>query len=257
MSMNQRYTFFCSIFFMKAVLGVMSVLAKPTEQTNQKASAGVVFQGMTEEGIVRNTFLCGKHSVTSAGTSGVTVAAQDCSAHQVLQAIGFDISGGKTVQFFNNFTYWLRQKGQEEQAYQINHPQATQSDIAAHMQSKGWGSMGAYCILISTNEILQNMVAPHKQARAGQIKVIVQLWYNGDNLIQLWSQDVAIMTPGQNFTVVISNAVDSNLITMLQESDHVQGYLKSIGKIMQPNNRNIARYHDAKDSPRMVRIQVS
>lgn len=217
-------------------------------------ATGIIFQGIAEQGISKDTFLCGDTSVTAASIAGTNFESSDCSINNIQDTIGFDISGGKTIQFFNDFTYWIRQKSKIEQDYQINNPGA---NVASYMSQQGWSAMGAFCILISTNSILQEIVGQAKQAGSGKIKVVAQLWYNGDNLIQLWSQDVAIMEPGQSFIVNINNSVDADLLTTLQNSATVKGYLSSIGTAVQPSNRNMNTYNAASDSPRTIRIKVS
>lgn len=242
--------------FFAAVVPAAKAVAKNVS-TSSVATAGAIFQGITEQGIVKNTFLCEDSSVTESSISGSNVASSDCSINKIKDAIGFDVSGGKTIQFLNNFAYWTRQKSQAEQNYQINNPQASDSDVQNYMQQNGWGSIGAFCIVISTNEVLQEVIEPDKQAGSGEIKVIVQLWYSGDNLIQLWSQDVAMLNPGQTFTLALSNAADTDLSTVLQASSTLSGYISTISKTMQPDNRNTQTYAAAIDSARMVRIQVA
>lgn len=252
--------FLCIICFIKPVFGAVVPVAKAVGKSSLASSSGnvgAIFQGITEQGVVKNTFLCGDSSVTESSIAGNNVEATDCSMSKVKEAIGFDISGGKTIQFLNNFTYWTRQKSQAEQNYQINNSQASDSDVTSYMQQNGWGAIGAFCIIISTNEILQEIIEPNTQASSGKIKVVAQLWYSGNNLIQLWSQDVAIINPGQGFTLAISNTADTNLTTALQASVGTSGYLGTIGKAIQPDNRNAQAYAAAVDSPRMVRIQTA
>ncbi len=255
---NRIYVSLCVIVSVQSCFGIVATPAVPAAPVSSAASlSGVIFQGMTESGVNRNTFLCGYSSVNSSQDTGHEVSGADCTVGAIQSAIGFDVSGGRTLQFFNNFTYWLRKKSEKEQAYRIDTPTATDGSVDAYMESDGWGSMGAYCIIVSTNEIMQEVVGQGKQASAGEIKVVVQLWYNGDSLIQLWSQDVAILNPGQSFTIAISNAVDSALPAMLQATSGIKGYLKVVGKSMQPDNRKKHSYNDATNSPRTVRILVS
>lgn len=271
--MNKMYRAFLSISIMAGtVFGARVPVAKTigkspqssvvksigkSNQASPAGASGIVFQGMTEQGVTRDTFLCGEVSVTANSLAGANAESGDCSINKIKEAIGFDVSEGRTIQFFNNFTYWLRQKSQAEQLYRVDNPEASDSDVVSHMQKKGWASMGAYCVIISTNEILQEIIGQASLAGSKAVKVIAQLWYNGDSLIQLWSQDVAVMQPGQSFTIAISNAADADLSTSLQAFAHQAGYLNSIGKSMQPDNRNADSYTAAINSPRTIRIQVA
>lgn len=222
---------------------------KVSSQKNQK-SAGITFKGVTESNVVVNTFLCEK--------DGVNFEAEDCTTDRIKNAVGFDISGGYTLQFFNNFTYWIKQKEKYEQQLKINHPylKANQDALAKRMQKDGWGLImpdgsvvgGAYCIIISTNPVLQQAIEPDKQVAKGEskVKVIAQLWYNGNNLIQLWSQDVQILSAGKSFSVKISSDPDMQLDVILAAKIKGQDdYISAVTKLVQPNNRNIEAYNNA------------
>lgn len=263
--MNLKVTcLLCIAFVLPQSFFVMgSQAAKEASLTNssQGASAvatpatttGVVFAGLTESGVTRNTFLCGATSVTGSAASGTNFEASNCAITAVKAAAGFDISEGATLQFFNNFTYWLQQKSEQEQSYQIN-DSLTGSALGEKMNSEGWGSMGACCVIVSTNQIVKETVYQSVVANSGEVKVVVQLWYNGDNLIQLWSQDSVSLKPGQSFTVAISNSPDARLKSTFVAGTGLAQYLAAINNDMQPDNRNEDSYSAATNSPRMVRI---
>ena len=223
----------------------------------------IIFNGISESGITQNSFLCGKQGVgtVSSAKGGTNFEAVDCDYTEIQGAVGFDISKGHTLQFFNNFTYWLRKKGDREQDIKSGDTNSTggsltTAEVTAKMDSEGWGSIGAFCIIISTNPTLQKSVLPDKQPEKGETKLIVQLWYNGNDLIQLWSQDVVMIKQGQNFTIAISNGEDSNLEAILVDKDQ-SSYMKAVVGLMQPINRNSQAYQQAANSPRMVRINVA
>lgn len=243
----------------QASSGTLTVAKGSSGSIVSQSSTGATFQGMTETGVIKNTFLCGQTGVGNiAGSGGQNFESDTCTINAIQTVVGFDISGGKTVQFFNNFTYWLQQKGQQEEYYKTNNPDLAQDPdgLENKMNSDGWAAMGAYCILITTNEILQETVEPTIVAGKGQIKVIVQLLYNGGDLIQLWSQDVALLEQGQSFVIGISNAADTNLPSAIKASTDSQQYLAAVSKAMQPNNRASDTYNAATGSPRTVRIVV-
>lgn len=287
------------LFFVPKICGSSNVKSDVpgTKKGDSSKSAqpigGVVFNGMTENGVKRNTFLCGytlvdkKHGVdgifvaddckaaklskaagfdisglcsyTSAekkSGGGLNVEADDCKVAAISRAVGFDVSGGQTLQFFNNFTYWLKEKTKKEQSYKIN-DQLDGDDLEKKMDSEGWGSMGAYCIIVTTNQMLQKVIAPDMVVDAGQVKVIVQLWYNGGNLIQLWSQDVKAIAQGKSFAVAITNDEDSSLKQALTVSTKTDQYFSAVTSMMQPDNRLEEAYNAASTSPRKVRIVVA
>ena len=272
--MKKKLIYFLFIInSMQIILGSLQKTIKPTNSQQPSASAtitteqqeennssisssGIFFQGLTENGVKKNTFLCGNNSATKSNTSGKNFQDSDCDISSIQNAIGFDISGGRQLQFFNNFTYWLKKKSQTEQFYQIN--DSLQDDaLDSKMQSEGWSEIGAFCIIISTNQILQDTIFQSQKANTGETKVIVQLLYNGDNLIQLWSQDATILKEGQSFTIAITNASDDRLkSTFAADPSSLSSYLSAISKNIQPDNRNSDSYNNAEDSPRTVRIQI-
>ncbi|MCX5924355.1 MAG: hypothetical protein NTZ68_02960 [Candidatus Dependentiae bacterium] len=199
----------------------------------------VVFQGLDDSAVKINTFSC------PAGSTGST----DCSSADA-NSIGLVLSDQKPLQFFNNQSYWLRQQAQVEQHAQTV-LRRSGADLQTYMQGEGWVAMGSYCIFISTNRILTDVVMPAVKASADQVKVVVQLWYNGENLIQLWSQDAAVMPKTQGFKVVVSSAQDAQISTLPKLSDETN-FLDKIG--LQINNRTV-QYGKAKNSPRSVKIQ--
>lgn len=249
------------LFFVPKICGSSNVKSdvsgtrKGDSSKSSQSIGGIVFNGMTENGVKRNTFLCGYTSVEKKSGGGVNVEADDCKVTAIKEAVGFDVSGGQTLQFFNNFTYWLKEKIKKEQSYKIN-DQLDGDDLEKKMDSEGWGSMGAYCIIVTTNQMLQKVIAPDMVVDAGQVKVIVQLWYNGGNLIQLWSQDVKAIALGKSFAVAITNDEDSSLKQALTVSTKSDQYFSAVTSLMQPDNRLEDAYNAASTSPRKVRIVV-
>ncbi|MFA5998925.1 MAG: hypothetical protein WC747_02830 [Candidatus Babeliales bacterium] len=201
----------------------------------------VVFQGLDDSSIKINTFSC------PSGSTGST----DCSDADT-NAKGLVLSDQMPLQLFNNQSYWLRQQAQVEQHAQTV-LRRTGSDLQTYMQDQGWVAMGSYCILISTNPILTDVVMRDKKASGDQVKVVIQLWYNGENLIQLWSQDAAVMSKTQGFNVVVSSAQDDQISKLPKLSDATT-FLDKIG--LQINNRT-TQYGKAKNSPRSVKIKVA
>lgn len=199
----------------------------------------VVFHGLVETGITKNNFSC---------SSSVD---QTCS-NVDSGAIGFNLSASQSLQFFNNQSYWLRQEAGIESDLVTN---KKYSGVALRnkMISEGWVAMGSYCILISVDPILTEIVMPTvKPSTANQVKVVVQLWYNGDQQIQLWSQDAAILSKNQGFQVMITSDIDSQ-ITLLPSLESQTSFLGQIG--LQQNNRQSA-YGQATGCPRMVKIKA-
>lgn len=210
-----------------------------------RAPVGISFRGIQEEGVNKNTFLC---PVEASGSS--------CSQETINDAVGFDISGGKNLQFFDNFVYWLLQKAHREQFVKED-LRYDGVALTKKMNQEGWGATNAYCIIISTNPMLQQLVMPGQSVAKGKQKVIVQLWYSGQDVIQLWSQDVVELSPGQGFKVIVSNNEDDKLEALIDESKKAVGlavFLEKLG--LQANNRKDAEYAQATGSPRMVRIEV-
>jgi hypothetical protein len=200
----------------------------------------VVFQGLIETGITKNSFMC---PLSAAGS-------QDCSNVDA-GAIGFKLTGSQILQFFNNQSYWLRQEVQQKQNLQTNQRYSA-SDLQAKMASEGWVAMGGYCILISVGHILNDVVMPTVQASGDNVKVVVQLWYNGDQLIQLWSQDAVVLKKDQGFQVLVTSDTDTQ-VAQLPALTAETTFLGQLG--LQQNNRQ-PEYMQAAGCPRMVKIQA-
>lgn len=215
-----------------------------TLPTNNASSADIVFKGLTEIGISKNTFLCGKTSVGQGSAGGTGFEAGDCNYNTIENAVGVDMAGGHTLQFFNNFMYWVQQKSQKIQAIEATREaspsQSGRDAETARLQQKvdqlndqaGWGTLGPQCVIISTSSILQETIEPGQQAGADQVKVVAQLWYSGDYLIQLWSQDVAMIPKGKGFTISLSNVSDATLKSAAGSS---QEHLAQISEIIDSN----------------------
>ncbi|HSW77104.1 MAG TPA: hypothetical protein VLG50_08655 [Candidatus Saccharimonadales bacterium] len=215
----------------------------------------VIFQGLKENSnVTKNTFSC------PTAASG----ASDCS-NADSNASGFVVTQQSPLQFFNNQSYWLRREAEKRQDYQTNQP-LSGTELDSKMQSEGWVAMGSYCILISTNSVLTDVVMPNVTASGDQVKVVVQLWYNGENNIQLWSQDAAVMSATQGFSVLISSDQDdqisqlpvlsasSSKLTQNSKLSDGKAFLNQIG--LQINNRT-NQYGKANNSPRSVKIQLA
>lgn len=261
--------------------------------STENTSLGVVFKGVTESSITKNTFLCGKKGVGDVPSGGSNFEAEDCNYKMIQDAVGFDMSRGATLQFFNNFTYWLRQKGQREQFLKTNNPDLKGASLERKMAKEGWDFIGAECIIISTNPIVQKVVRPDLKPKGNEVKVVAQLWYNGDDLIQLWSQDVVMVPKGKSFAVALSNAQDNsdvfekratssgaaeqsiseakrsakNKAAKKQKKANkqtvaagphqsVHSYLGVVTKQMQPANRSSHDYEESVDSPRSIKITI-
>lgn len=208
--------------------------------------AQVLFQGLVEQSdIHKNTFLC-----PASAEDGV----QGCHNEQVA-AHGFDVSGGRTIQFCNNQQYWLQQEAARAQ-YVMTVLNYSGSALDQKLQDEGWKAMGGYAVVISTNPLLVNHVMPEIVASTGQAKVVVQLWYNGSDLIQLWSQDAMILDQGASFQVVLSSTVDNRLSSLFAASTKTSSWQNDfLSKLeLQPNNRKKSDYDSAVGSPRQVRI---
>lgn len=212
---------------------------------------GVVFTGLTEKNISKNNFLC-------------PTQAYDCSQATIEGAAGYNLSGGKTLQFFNNQVYWARQKALREQY--LSKVERYKTSEAVHisglqtlqqkMMSDGWGAMGGYCIIITTDPMTAYVAQPNQVPASGQVKLVVQLWYSGDLLLQLWSQDVAILSANKSFSVQVSSDADPltgvevaaiNSSTPLKTS-----FLSGLGFV--EFNRKSSLYSIATQSPRTVKI---
>jgi len=212
---------------------------------SQSLKTDVIFQGITETGVTKNNFLC--PSLTSSAVSCVSADAN---------AINFTLPSGQILQLFNSQPYWLDQEAIKQQ-YDLQVLDYTQSEIQAELDSTGWGAMGGYCLLITTNPVLTGIVMPTVIAASGQEKVVVQLWYNGEQSLQLWSQDALAINQGTGFTISISSATDplSELSTTSTSSGLKATFLAGLN--LQPNNRNASIYNIATDSPRSITITQS
>ena len=153
------------------------------------------FMGIIEDGSVKkNNFLC----PLSLNASGNVVCNNMDTGMR-----GFDISGGHTIQIFNNQQYWLQQKFERQQLLIVQNYSGDRLTNA--MTQEGWDHMGAFSIIISTDPILAKAIESATVSGTGQIKLIVQLWYSSSTGLELWAQDVKLLNAGQNFTILVSN----------------------------------------------------
>lgn len=209
--------------------------------------AQILFQGLVEKSSInKNTFLC-----PASASDGV----QGCMDEQSA-AHGFDVSGGRTIQFCNNQQYWLQQETLQAQ-YISTVRNYTGSSLQEKLRDEGWTSMGGYAVVISTNPFLLDYVMPELVAQSGQVKVVVQLWYNGSDMIQLWSEDAIILDEGSGFNVTISSDTDDRLASLLAAAKSMgsswkDNFLAQLN--VQPDNRKKTDYQDANGSPRQVRL---
>ncbi|MBI2353266.1 hypothetical protein HYV11_03445 [Candidatus Dependentiae bacterium] len=224
--------------------------------TKKSLPSGIIFQGVTENNIKRNTFLCKK---TDQDSDSVNFESESCNFNTIQTAIGFSFSEGDMLQFFNNTIYWLEQRKQKERYYKLSE-NIKDDELNNKLSADGFVAMGVYSILLTTNPTLQKIITPEKTANSNQIKLIVQLLYNGNDLIQLWSQDVQILNKGQSFTIALTNDYDTTMQSTNQKASTTnqqeQFFLPAMSNFMQKHNRNESTYQGAKYSPRMVRIIV-
>tara|TARA_Y100000588_G_C14278104_1_gene935460 strand:+ start:435 stop:1502 length:1068 start_codon:yes stop_codon:yes gene_type:complete len=237
---NQKWLILIVFFHVLSASQQVAVNQKSVSSV-QPAENKVVFQGIAQgAGIKKNSFLCSSmtgtkvyYHTSSDANQQTTFGADDCFTAQINNAIGIDMSGGHTLQLFNQFMYWSRQKAQKIQAIEASQEsKATQAGINRQAQQvqdalntlnnqQGWDIIGPQCLIITTDPIMQKVIAPDKIAKTNEVKVVAQLWYSGDYLVQLWSQDVAMVPKGASFTVQVSAAVDTNLSNISSDqADH-------------------------------------
>jgi hypothetical protein len=85
------------------------------------------------------------------------------------------------------------------------------------------------------------------------------LLYNGDSLLQLWSQDAKVLDKDIKFQILISNNTDalaSLASTQSSTPESLQAAFLSDLKFVR-NNRKESVYQIATQSPRSVKIQES
>lgn len=244
-----------------------------------------VFMGLSQDGSVKkNNFLC----PLSLDASG-NVVCQNMDAGMV----GFDISGGHTIQIFNNQQYWLQQKFERQHLLIVREYQGDR--LSSTMTQEGWDHMGAFSIILTTDPVVLSCVNPEMIAIKGQVKLVAQLWYSASTGLQLWAQDVKLLNAGQNFMVLVSNSSsdlsDDSAITVIQTTPSLpipaaiplpslsdgltsvasttkssiakssttlenfkQQFLEQVG--FSPNNIDKNAYNAAYGSPRNIKIQV-
>ena len=200
---------------------------------------GLTFQGLTELGITKNSFLC-------SDSSAVACSNADAGA------IGCELMGSQPLQFFDNQLYWLQQKANRAEIVQTD-LRYTGSALENKLNAEGWGQMGAYCIIVSVDPVLVDVVMPNVEVNANQIKLVAQLWYNGGNLIQLWSQDAVAIDKTKSFKISITSDLDAQISRWFTSASS-KSFVGQIG--LQANNRQ-AEYAQANGSPRCVKIVVS
>ncbi len=155
-----------------------------------------VFMGISEDSSVnKNNFLC----PLSLNASG-NVVCNDMDAGM----IGFDISGGHTIQMFNNQQYWLQQKFEQQHILTVRGYQGDR--LSSTMTQEGWDHMGAFSVILTTDPVILSCINPEMIPAKGQVKLVIQLWYSGSTGLQLWAQDVQLLNTDQSFKVLISNS---------------------------------------------------
>lgn len=204
----------------------------------------VIFNGLTETKVSRNSFM------TPLLNSSSTFSPTDFNAK------GFNFSSSSILQLFNDQSYWLHQESIKKQ-YLATVLSYSGSELKNKMISDGWGAMGSYCLIISIDPILTSTIMPNLIANNEQEKVVVQLWYDGNNMLQLWSQDAALLSKNQEFNIAITSDIDplSELANSTTQSSIKTIFLK--GLHLQQKNRSQSTYQAATQSPRSVKIQAN
>lgn len=207
-------------------------------------SQAVIFNGLTETNISKNNFLCPANNSSSI----------PCTSSNT-NAIGFDFSSSKILQIFNDQAFWLHEQAVQSQ-YASQVLSYTGSELQDKMNSDGWGAMGSYCIIISIDPILTSIVQPKLKPKDDEEKLVVQLWYNGDGALQLWSQDAKILSKNAAFTVAVSNNTDP-LPEVIDTTSNSQPSLRAkfLSELhLQENSRKESVYQIATQSPRSIKI---
>ncbi len=140
--------------------------------------------------------------------------------------------------------------------------------LDAEMQKRGWKTTGAFLLVITTDSLITDQIDPDKIPAKGKIKVAAQLWYNGQDSVQLWAQDALLIDEGAAFSVSLSNS-DSSLYQEqkginqvgynLYKGDGPKSFLEIKKQFLQeielvPKNINQNEYISAYGSPRSVTI---
>jgi hypothetical protein len=203
----------------------------------------LMLNGIIETGVSKNNFLC----PTSTSSAVPCIDANQRYSNTVLV-------DGQILQIFNSQAYWVHEQANAEQ-YDTQVLAYTGSELEAKLQAQGWTAMGGYCILISTNSILTQIVKPELVAQKNQKKIVAQLWYNGDRLLQLWSQDATVVDADASITLEISNAVDplTEVKNLKQGTSLKDTFLYALP--LQPANRDETMYQSASACPRSIKIQ--
>lgn len=271
---------------MKYIFLIISFLISCT------ALGSVTFKGLLEDSSIdKNSFLCPS---SSEGEGDETCQNRD---HQ---ARGFKFDGPKILQIFNNQQYWVQQQYKERgllmaRAYgsdsdsdssekkkavagkdkKDKNDKKTQSsnnndDLAldAEMQKRGWKTTGAFLLVITTDNLITDQIEPSKISAKEKIKVAAQLWYNGQDSIQLWAQDTLLIDEGGTFSVSLSNSEsflyqEQKSINQAESKEYKGDGPKSFLEIKKqflqeielvPQNINMNEYMSALGSPRNVKI---
>ena len=212
---------------------------------SSEARTGIRFLGITESGVSISNFLC-----PSGMGNGIP-----CSTDEIDNAINFDMSGGRDLIFFNNFLYWLKEKSNREHFYKVNYPYLSQNDVNSKVDGEGYGAVGIFSITISSDPILVKFVDPSAPTSGNKVTLVAQLWYNGNDTVQLWSQDIVQMQQGDGFKISILNQSDDKLAVFLKNSQlKTESYASDMGKLLQPDNRNQKSYELCSKAPRTVRF---
>jgi len=223
--------------------------------------ASIKFSGLSEDSSIdKNSFLCPSH---------LEAEGQEICQNRDQQAIGFEFDGPKTLQLFNNQQYWVQEKYKKRQLLMAR--AYHDSDLESTLKEQGWSITGGFLVLITTDPLITNQVETKVVVTTGKIKVVAQLWYNGDNLIQLWAQDAALINQGEQFSVSLSNSESS--ISQEQKSQEVSGIsskivpkAKNFSEIkkqfleeieLSPKNILMNDYNVAIGSPKNIKIVVS
>ncbi|MBP6892505.1 hypothetical protein KBB68_02895 [Candidatus Babeliales bacterium] len=207
----------------------------------------IIFNGLTETNISKNNFLCPVNSSSPVSCK-----------ESITNATGFNFSSGKILQIFNDQAFWLHEEAVQSQ-YVSQVLSYTGSELQNKMNADGWGAMGSYCIIISIDPILTSIAQPKLTPKNDEEKLVVQLWYNGDGALQLWSQDVQVLQKNATFTIAVNNSSDP-LPGVIDATSNSQTSLRAkfLSELhLQQNSRKESVYQIATQSPRSIKIQIS
>lgn len=161
---------------------------------------------------------------------------------------------GKQFYIFNNFMYWMSLRDYMGEWNGKNEEVEQQLKQAKNAPDQIFSGSGAFMIELGTSWYLQKSVQAAQPALScpqGKTLLVAQLKYNDGTSIRTWSQDAICLAPQDTFSLLVTSDPDTKFVAA---SQNLSQHREQNGLILDPGPAE--NYHQAGNSPRMVKLQI-